>query len=92
MTVSFLTMAPDSHFAIHRHEQEQIMIVIDGACDEIIEGKLYHLEKGDVAILPSNTEHGGYISDKGCRAIDVFSPPRRDFVAKLEVVKKGTLT
>jgi gluconolactonase len=92
MTVSFLTMAPDSHFAIHRHEQEQIMIVIDGACDEIIEGKLYHLEKGDVAILPANTEHGGYISDKSCRVIDVFSPPRRDLVAKLEVVKKGTLT
>ncbi len=92
MTVSFLTMAPDSHFALHHHEPEQIMIVIDGACDEIIEGKLYHLEKGDVVILPSNTEHGGYISDKGCRAIDVFSPPRRDFVAKLEVVKKGALT
>jgi len=92
MTLSFLTMNPNSSFAVHHHESEQIMIVIDGACDEIVEGKLYHLEKGDVIILPPNTEHGGYISDRGCRAIDVFSPPRQDFVAKLEAVKKGSPT
>jgi len=92
MTVSFLTMAPNSHFAVHRHEQEQIMIVIDGACDEIIEGKLYHLEEGDVVILHSNTEHGGYISERSCRVIDIFCPPRQDYVAKLEAVKKGSPT
>jgi len=90
MTVSFLTMAPNSSFAVHRHESEQIMVVIDGACDEIIEGKLYHLEEGDVVILPSNIEHGGYISERGCRAIDVFCPPREDYVAKLEAAKKGS--
>ena len=92
MTVSFLTMASNSHFAVHRHEQEQIMIVIDGACDEIIEGKLYHLEEGDVVILHSNTEHGGYISERSCRVIDIFCPPRQDYVAKLEAVKKGSPT
>ena len=89
ITVSFITMEANSYFDVHQHESEQIMIVTDGACDEIVEGKLYHLEKGDVLILPSNTKHGGYISDKGCRAIDVFSPPRPDFVAKLEAVKKS---
>ena len=89
MTVSFLTMEPNSYFAVHHHESEQIMIVIDGACDEIIEGKLYHLEKGDVIILPPNVEHGGYISNRSCCAIDVFSPPREDFVAKLEAAKKS---
>ena len=92
MTVSFLTMAPNSHFAVHRHESEQIMIVIDGACDEIVDGKIYHLEKGDVVTLPPNIEHGGYIPERGCRAIDVFSPPREDFVAKLAAVKKGSPT
>jgi len=92
ITVSFLTMDANSYFTTHRHESEQVMIVVDGECDEIVEGKLYHLEKGDVIILPPNTEHGGYISDRGCRAIDVFSPPRQDFVAKLEAVKKGSPT
>lgn len=83
ITVSFLTMNPDSYFTTHRHESEQVMIVVDGECDEIVEGKLYHLKEGDVIILPSNIEHGAYISDRGCKAIDIFSPPREDLVAKL---------
>ena len=84
ITVSFLTMDPNTHFAPHRHESEQVMVVVDGECDEIASGKLYHLKKGDVIILPSNIEHGAHISDKGCKAIDVFSPPRKDFVEKLK--------
>ena len=89
MTVSLLTMEPNSCFAAHHHESEQIMIVTDGACDMTVDGKLYHLEEGDVIILPSNLEHGTYVSDRGLRAIDVFSPPRQDIVAKLEAVKKS---
>ncbi len=65
---------------------------MDGAYNAIIDGKLYHLEKGDVAIIPSNIEHGAYVSDKGCRVIEVFSPPRQDLAAKLETVRKGLET
>jgi len=83
ITVSFLTQEPNAYFPPHRHESEQVMIVADGGQDEIVEGKLYHLKKGDVIILPSNIEHGGYISETGCKAIDIFSPPRNDLVAKL---------
>jgi len=89
LTVSFATAVPNSVGPVHRHEAEQIMIVTDGACDMIVEGKLYHIEKGDVIVFPSNMEHGSYISDKGCSAIDIFTPPRQDFVAKLEEVKKS---
>ena len=91
ITVSFvsLELEPDIHPPTHHHdEHEQIFIITDGACDFIIDGKIYPLEKGDVVILPPNTEHGAYSSDKGVRAIDVFSPPRQDFVDKLEEVKK----
>ena len=89
LMVSFLNFDPDIFVPVHHHENEQIMTVTDGACDVITGGKLYHLEKGDVIIFPSNVEHGGYISDRGCSAIDIFSPPRQDFIAKLEEVKKG---
>lgn len=89
ITLSFVSAEPSAELPTHRHENEQIMIVIDGAVDFVIVGKQYHVEKGDVVVLPSNTEHGGYISDQGCRVIDVFSPPRQDYVAKLEEAKKG---
>jgi quercetin dioxygenase-like cupin family protein len=88
ITLSFAIDEPNAQIPLHRHPNEQMLIVLDGAMDLTIEGKRYHLESGDIAVLRPNIEHGGYISDKGCRVIDVFSPPRQDFVAKLEEVKK----
>ena len=86
ITVSFITMDANIRTSLHHHESEQVMIVVDGECDEMVEGKLYHLRKGDVIRLPSNIEHRAYISDRGCKAIDIFSPPRKDLVEKLEKI------
>ena len=89
ITLSFANCEPNAQLPPHRHENEQMLIVMDGAVDFLIEGKQYHLEKGDVVVLPSNTEHGAYFTDRGAHVIDVFSPPRQDFVARLEEVKKS---
>jgi quercetin dioxygenase-like cupin family protein len=89
ITVSFVTLQPDVYIPPHRHEPEQIVIVDDGACDFIVEGKLYHLEEGDVLLIPSNVAHGNYSSDRGLRMIEVFSPPRLDMVAKQKELKNG---
>jgi quercetin dioxygenase-like cupin family protein len=89
ITISFITLPPNISTPVHNHEHEQTMIIMDGACDTVIEGKTYHVEEGDVLLLPSNTKHGSHVSDRGCRIIDIFSPPRQDLVAKLEEVKKS---
>ena len=81
--ISFLKMDAHSYFAPHRHRQEQIMIVLGGYCDEIIEGKLYRVKKGDVIILPSMVEHGAYIGDEDCEVIDVFGDVRGDYMMKM---------
>jgi len=86
ITISFITQEPDCHFNTHHHESEEIVIVLDGERDEIVEGKLYPIKAGDVLIVPSNSEHGSYTYDRGCKVIEVFSPPRKDLVAKLEKV------
>ncbi len=92
LSIFFSIMEPNSQVPIHQHEAEQIMVIVDGACDLIADGKLYHLEKGDVFIVPSNSVHGAYVSEKGCRTIEAFSPPRHDYVAKLEALKRGLQT
>jgi len=84
--ISFLKMDAHSYFAPHRHKQEQIMIVLDGYCDEIIEGKLYRVKKGDVIVLPPNIEHGAYIGDQDVQVIDVFGEVRSDYLLKMEHV------
>jgi len=92
MTAAFLTVDPSTYVPVHQHENEQIMIATDGALDLVIDGKLYPFKKGDVAIFPSNLAHGGYASDKGYSGIDIFSPPRHDWMAKLEELKKSQKT
>ena len=89
MTISFMTANPNVYFPIHKHEHEQIMIATSVGLDLLIDGKLYPLKKGDVTVLPSNLEHGGYVSNEGYSSIEVFSPPRQDFIAKLEEAKKS---
>jgi len=81
--LSFLKMDKNSYFAPHRHKQEQIMTVLEGYCDEIIEGKLYRVKKGDVIILPPNIEHGAYMYDQDVQVLDVFGDVRSDYMIKM---------
>ena len=81
--ISFLKMDAHSYFAPHHHPQEQIMIVLEGYCDEIIDGKIFRVQKGDVIVLPPNVEHGAYIGDEDCYAIDIFGSPRGDYMMKM---------
>ena len=84
--LSFIEIAPHTHFPRHRHPEEQFMVVLEGEVDEIIGDQTIRLRKGDVCYLPSDVEHGGYTYESSCRAIDIFSPPRGDYRA---MVKQG---
>jgi len=88
MTVSFVTLEPNIRITPHIHEPEQICIILGGACDFVVAGKLYHCEEGDCCIVPSNVEHGNYSSERGLFMIEVFSPPRADMIAKQQALQK----
>jgi quercetin dioxygenase-like cupin family protein len=80
--ISFLTMKAGSVFELHSHPHEQIMVVIEGYCDEIIENKIYRVKKGDVIHLPPNIKHGAFLKEADCKAIDIFIPARDDYEKK----------
>jgi len=79
--VSFLTMPKGTYFPVHQHEAEQIMVLVDGFVEQIIDGKLYPVNKGDVIVLPSNVPHGGYVREDST-VIDIFAPAREDLAEK----------
>jgi quercetin dioxygenase-like cupin family protein len=89
ITVGFIDAAPNSIGPAHKHEAEQILIVMDGACEEVVAGKRFPLKKGDVLVIPANVEHGTYMSPEGCKIIDIYSPPRQDYLDRLKETKKG---
>ena len=85
--VSFLTIPPHTFFPLHQHVAEQIMIVLEGYIDQVIDGKMYRVNKGDVITMPSNIPHGGYVRDQQCKIIDIFAPARPDLVEKANAAR-----
>jgi len=90
--LSFLRMDPGSVFGHHNHPEEQVMIVIRGAIDEIILDHTSMMKKdtdsplaaGDALLLPAEMIHGGTNQPAGCDVLDVFWPPRPDYNASME--------
>ena len=75
---SFIEMDPDMFFPLHKHESEQIMIVLEGSIRQRVADKEFIPSKGDVLVMESSVLHGGKVSEEGCKAIDTFVPSRRD--------------
>ena len=84
MTVSFIVQEPNCSFPVHSHEPEEIVIVLEGERDAVIDDKLYRIKAGDIIAVPSGSRHGSHTYESGCKVIEVFSPPRMDLLARLE--------
>jgi gluconolactonase len=80
--LSFLRMDPGMSFAEHLHPEEQLMIVLRGSIDEIILDATAPMKQGDLLYLPAAWVHGGKVGDRGCDVLDVFFPPRPDYMGK----------
>ncbi len=74
---NFVTFAPQTEAPVHVHEEEQIVIVLDGEFEFEIDGEVRTMRKGDVAVIPSWVPHGARTLDSPCTEVDVFNPPRR---------------
>ncbi len=82
--LSFIEQPPGASFPLHRHRSEQILIILEGSEEHIVEGETILMKAGDVCVHPPNVEHGGR-APTGFKGIDIFSPPREDY---LELMKK----
>jgi gluconolactonase len=80
--LSFLRMDPGMDFAAHLHPEEQLMCVLRGAMDELIQDGSAPMKTGDLLYLPAPMVHGGKVGERGCDVLDVFFPPRPDYTAK----------
>lgn len=78
--LSFINMSPNIFFGHHSHPEEQVMTVLRGHSNQIVMDTIIRLNQGDVVDLPYNMVHGGTMGAKGCDAIDIFFPPRADYL------------
>lgn len=89
LLISFIEVPAGSVFPVHTHDAEQILIMLEGTEEHVVDGKVYHMKAGDVCVHPSNVPHGGLGTTTGYKGIDIFSPPRDSHV---ELMKQyGTM-
>ena len=84
VTLSFLTLSPGLDAKLHSHPEEQVVVVLKGELDMVVEDKLYRAHAGDVVVIPGGVPHSAVTLDESCRVLDIFSPARKDFAEKLQ--------
>jgi quercetin dioxygenase-like cupin family protein len=81
---NFVSFEPGVMAPRHVHEEEQIVIVLEGEFTFDLDGDVRVMRKGDVAVIPSWVPHAAWTTDSHCLEVDVFSPPRRSLLALAE--------
>jgi len=69
----------------HRHDFEQLVIVIEGECVFNVDGVAHRCGPGSLLRVPANAEHYvEVIGDRPVFEIDVFAPVRPDYAHLLD--------
>jgi quercetin dioxygenase-like cupin family protein len=77
---NFVHYEPGAEAPRHVHEEEQIVIILDGEMNFDLDGDVRIMRKGDVAVIPAWVPHGAWTTDTTCYEVDVFCPPRKSLL------------
>jgi quercetin dioxygenase-like cupin family protein len=89
--VNFVSFAPHTEAPMHVHEEEQIAIVLEGDLEVDVDGDVRTLHGGQLAIIPAWVPHGMRTHETGCREMDIFNPPRRALLQRLQAASAGVM-
>ena len=62
----------------HAHHHEQVVNMLEGEFELVVDGTPHRLKSGDVLAIPGNAPHSGRAITR-CRILDVFWPIREDY-------------
>ena len=70
--------APRTIVATHKHDVEQLGVVMKGSLTMVIAGEQRILMVGDTFRIPPGTAHGARVFEEITQVVQVFAPPRTD--------------
>jgi len=73
-------MKAGAHAAAHKHDNEQIAWMLKGKMEFRLGNERRSCGPGDVVVIPGGVEHEAFVPED-TEVIDIFSPPREDFLA-----------
>ena len=78
MTFAYWSIEAGAQLPVHDHPHEQVVNVLEGRFELVLDGVCHELEPGMVLPIPGGVPHSGRaLTD--CRILDVFSPVREDY-------------
>ena len=81
LTMAVVELAPGAHAREHRHDHEQLGIVLEGVITLRIGDERRELSPGATYVIPSNVPHEAIAGPDGCVVIDIFAPVREEWKA-----------
>ncbi len=85
---NYVYFEPNTVAPMHQHPEEQIGTVLEGEYEFEMNGEKHMIRPGQVYVVPPNVPHAARTYDKGCWALDIFSPPRSGFREMLDAVRQ----
>jgi quercetin dioxygenase-like cupin family protein len=79
MTLAVIDLEPNAVVPEHKHENEQLGIVITGSITMRVGSEKLELQAGDTYTIPSNVPHEALAGGQGATVVDVFAPLRADW-------------
>jgi quercetin dioxygenase-like cupin family protein len=79
ITMAVVELDPLSVVPEHRHENEQLGVVLSGSLVFRIAEEARELEAGALYRIPANTPHSVETGARGAVVVDIFSPVRDDW-------------
>ena len=80
LTLAVVEAEPGAVLPEHRHDNEQFGMVVEGSVIFRIGDEERTLDAGGIWRIPSDTPHTVTAGDGGAVVIDIFSPPREDWM------------
>jgi quercetin dioxygenase-like cupin family protein len=82
--INRVAIEPGAVVPEHQHPHEQAGYVLEGVLNLDVGGEVWALTPGDAYVLPGGTPHGATAGPDGCVVLDVFAPPREDYLERLK--------
>ena len=71
---TYFEVEPHCRFEQHRHESEQITMVLDGTLYFEVDTRVIGVGPGEVIAIPSMAPHAVFTKDRPVKAVDAWSP------------------
>jgi quercetin dioxygenase-like cupin family protein len=81
VTLAVIELDPDSVVPEHRHENEQVGVLVAGLLEFRIGDETRRVEPGGTWCIPADVPHEVRTGPEGAVAVEVFAPPRAEWAA-----------